>query len=252
MMARPFRGGLVSLSMLFTILLHMAEEGVRAGARAVRDWADRTERELVEALTHGDQGAFSWVVHKYWKSMHRVASGMLRSENVAAEVVQETWEAVFKEIGGFRGEASLRNWIFRILVNRARRVGKKEARSIPFSDLVRRDAEDDRRDPIDEFTGLGRWKSPVHGWRLIDPQNEAMNRQGVEILNRELENLPETQRVVVTMRDVEGLESKEVCSMLEISEANQRVLLHRGRTALRRALEAAEAEIDEGGGGAER
>jgi RNA polymerase sigma-70 factor (ECF subfamily) len=237
--------------MLLTILLHMAEEGVRAGARAVKGWADRTEKELVAALVDGDPSAFSWVVRKYWKSMHRVASGMLRSENVAAEVVQETWEAVFKEIGGFRGEASLRNWIFRILVNRAKRVGKKEARSIPFSDLVRRDTDGERRDPVDEFTDMGRWKSPVHGWRLIDPQNEAMNRQGLELLVRELEQLPETQRVVVTMRDVEGLESKEVCSMLEISEANQRVLLHRGRTALRRALEHAEADLDAGGGGAE-
>lgn len=241
----------MSISMLLTILLHMAEAGVRAGARTVAGWAERTERELVEALVNGDQGAFSWVVRKYWKSMHRVASGMLRSETVAAEVVQETWEAVFKEIGGFRGEASLRNWIFRILVNRARRVGKKEARSIPFSDLVRREAEADRRDPVDEFTFIGRWRSPVHGWRLIDPQNEAMNRQGLEILARELEKLPETQRVVVTLRDVEGLESKEVCEMLQISEANQRVLLHRGRTALRRGLEAAEADLGPGGGGAE-
>jgi RNA polymerase sigma-70 factor (ECF subfamily) len=237
--------------MLFAILLHMAEEGVRAGARAVAGWAERSEKELVAALIDGDQGAFNWIVRKYWKSMHRVASGLLCSESVASEVVQETWEAVFKEIAGFRGEASLRNWIFRILVNRARRVGKKEARSIPFSDLVRRDTEERRRDPIDEFTSIGRWKSPVHGWRLIDPQNEAMNRQGLELLAREIERLPETQRVVVTLRDVEGLESKEVCAMLEISEANQRVLLHRGRTALRRALEQAEADLDAVGGGAE-
>ena len=242
----------MSISMIFTILMHMAEEGVRSGARAVAGWADRTEQDLVAALVGGDQGAFSWIVRKYWKSMHRVASGMLRSETVAAEVVQETWLAVFKEIGGFRGEASLRNWIFRILVNRARRVGKKEARSIPFSDLVRRDAEGEQRDPVDDFTTMGRWKSPVHGWRLIDPQNEAMNRQGLELLGKELEKLPETQRVVVTMRDVEGLESKEVCTMLEISEANQRVLLHRGRSALRRALELAEADLDSAGGGAER
>lgn len=241
----------MSISMLLTVLLHMAEAGVHAGGRAVKGWAERAEKELVQALVDGDQGAFSWVVRKYWKSMHRVASGMLRSETVAAEVVQETWEAVFKEIAGFRGEASLRNWIFRILVNRARRVGKKEARSIPFSDLVRREAEADRRDPVDEFTFIGRWKSPVHGWRLIDPQNEAMNRQGLEFLSRELEKLPETQRVVVTLRDVEGLESGEVCEMLQISAANQRVLLHRGRTALRRALEAAEAELEPGGGGAE-
>jgi RNA polymerase sigma-70 factor (ECF subfamily) len=235
--------------MLLMLLFAVAGEGVRAGARALAGWAGKPEQELVAALVDGDQQAFAWIVRKYWKSMHRVASGLLRSETVAAEVVQETWEAVFKEIGGFRGEASLRNWIFRILVNRAKRVGKKEARSIPFSDLARRDAEDDRRDPVDEFTRMGRWRSPVHGWRLIDPQNEAMNRQGLEFLSRELSKLPETQRVVVTMRDVEGLDSKEVCALLEISEANQRVLLHRGRTALRRALEAEEARVGAPGPG---
>jgi len=240
----------LSLSLLLMFLFAVVGEGVRAGSRALSGWAGRTEQELVAALIEGDQQAFAWIVRQYWKSMHRVASGLLRSENVAAEVVQETWEAVFKEIRGFRGEASLRNWIFRILVNRAKRVGQKEARSIPFSDRARRDSEDDRRDPVDEFTGMGRWRSPVHGWRLIDPQNEAMNRQGLELLSRELSKLPETQRVVVTMRDVEGLESKEVCELLEISEANQRVLLHRGRTALRRALEAEEARLD--GGGAEK
>jgi RNA polymerase sigma-70 factor (ECF subfamily) len=239
----------MSISMLLTLFFGMVGDGVRAGAKAAAGWAGRPEKELVKALLDGDQEAFSWIVRKYWKSMHRVASGLLRSENVAAEVVQETWEAVFKEIGGFRGEASLRNWIFRILVNRARRVGKKEARSIPFSDLVRRDAEGERRDPVDEFTRLGRWRSPVHGWRLIDPHDEAANRQGLEFLAQELEKLPETQRVVVTMRDVEGLDSREVCEMLEISEANQRVLLHRGRTALRRALEAHEDRLDADGAG---
>jgi RNA polymerase sigma-70 factor, ECF subfamily len=224
-------------------LLQKIDEGVRSGASAVVDWAARTERELVGALRRGDEGAYSWLVRKHWPNMLRVARGMVRSESVAMEVVQETWEAVFKEIARFREDSSLRRWMYSILVNRARRVGKREARVIPFSMLARGDARGRERDPGDEFTWYGRWKSAVHGWRLIDPQSEAINRQGLRIIASALERIPETQRVVVTLRDVEGLGSREVCELLGISEANQRVLLHRGRTRLRLALERAEAEM---------
>ncbi len=234
--------------MLFRKLLQRIENGVRSGARAVVDWAARTEPELLGALLDGDAGAGEWLVRKHWKSMLRVARGLLRSEAVAAEVVQETWEAVFRGLAGFRGEASLRGWIYSILVNQARRVGRREARQVPFSDFARTDAEGREHDPVDEFTRLGRWRSPVHGWRLLDTRDEAMNRQGLEIIAATLETLPETQRVVVTMRDVEGLGSKEVCDLLGISDANQRVLLHRGRTRLRLALEAAEREPGARGG----
>jgi RNA polymerase sigma-70 factor (ECF subfamily) len=233
---------------LFTRLLQRIEDGVRSGARAVADWADRTEQELLRALMAGEPGAGEWLVKKHWRGMQRVARGLLRSEAVAMEVVQETWEAVFRGLPGFRGEASLRGWIYTILVNRARRVGRQEARQVPFSDLARQDAEGRERDPLDEFTRFGGWKSPVHGWRLLDPGDEAMTRQGLSIIAATLETLPETQAVVVTMRDVEGLDSKDVCGLLGISEANQRVLLHRGRTRLRLALEAAEGERDTAGG----
>jgi len=231
-------------------LLQRIEDGVRSGVRDVTDWAARTEQELLRALIAGESGAGEWLVKKHWKGMQHVARGLLRSEAVVMDVVQETWEAVFRGLPGFRGEASLRGWIYRILVNRARRVGRQEARQVPFSDLARQDAEGRERDPVDEFTRLGRWRSPVHGWRLLDPQDEAITRQGLAIIAATLETLPETQRVVVTMRDVEGLDSKEVCGLLGISEANQRVLLHRGRTRLRLALEAAESEPG-GPGGAE-
>jgi RNA polymerase sigma-70 factor (ECF subfamily) len=233
---------------LLTKLLQRIEDGARAGTRALIDWAVRTEAELLRALLDGDGGAGEWLVKQHWQGMLRVARGLVRSEAVAAEVVQETWEAVFRGLAGFRGEASLRGWIYRILVNRARRVGRQEARQVPFSDLARRDAEGRERDPVDEFTRLGRWRSPVHGWRLLDPRDEAITRQGLSIIAATLETLPATQAVVVTMRDVEGLGSKEVCELLGISEANQRVLLHRGRTRLRLALEAAEREPGAPGG----
>ena len=131
--------------------------------------------------------------------------------------------------------------MYRILINRAKRVGRRESRSLPFSSLKR--AGDDRRfdHDADEFTANDRWRSPVHGWRSMDPQLEVINREGLEILSRGMEDLPETQRTVVLLRDVEGLDGSEVSDMLGISLGNQRILLHRGRSALRRRLEAAEA-----------
>jgi len=213
---------------------------VKAASSAPGSWEDRPESELVDALIARDPGAFNWLVRKYWKSMHRVASGLLRTETVASEVVQETWEIVLKEIDGFRREASLKNWMFRILVNKAKRTGKREARSIPFSQLLTRDARENDSDPSDEFTSGQRWRSTVHAWSHLDPQQQTINNEGLRLLAGFLEDLPESQKVVVTLRDVENLGSAEVCDILDISEANQRVLLHRGRTALRRALEKAE------------
>lgn len=234
--------------MLIRKLLQRLEDGARAGLRSAVDWAARTEQDLLSALRDGDADAASWLVRRHWRGMLHVARGYLRNEELARDVVQETWEAVFKGLSAFRGEASLSGWMYRILINRARRVGRREARQVPFSDLAREDAEGGQRDPMDEFTWLGRWRSPVHGWRLLDPQREAINRQGLEIIAATLETLPETQQVVVTMRDVEGLGSREVCDLLGVSEANQRVLLHRGRTRLRRALEAAEGDLAASGG----
>jgi RNA polymerase sigma-70 factor (ECF subfamily) len=214
---------------------------VVAGGRVAIDWAHQTQQDLIKALLEKDEQAFSWLVRKNWPGMMRVARSILGSETLAAEVVQETWETVLKELNKFRGESTINTWMYRILINRAKRVGAKESRSFPFSSLKK--AGDDRRveHDADEFTSNGRWRSPVHGWRSIDPQLEAMNREGLEILSRGMEDLPETQRTVVLLRDVEGLDGSEVSDMLGISIGNQRILLHRGRSALRRLLEAAEA-----------
>jgi RNA polymerase sigma-70 factor (ECF subfamily) len=211
------------------------------GGRLAVDWAQQTQRDLIKALLGKDERAFSWFVRKNWPGMMRVARSILGSETLAAEVVQETWETVLKELGKFRGESTINTWMFRILINRAKRVGKRESRSLPFSSL--RKAGDDRRveHDADEFMSNGRWRSPVHGWRSIDPQLEVMNRQALEILSRGMETLSENQRTVVLLRDVEGLNGNEVSDMLGISIGNQRILLHRGRSVLRRLLEAAEA-----------
>ncbi len=214
---------------------------VQAAGKVV-DWTIRQQTDLIAAILDGDESAFAWLVKKHWGGMMRVSHGILGSESLASEVVQETWEAVFKGLKTFRGESSLSTWIFRIMVNRARRTGKKEARSIPFSGMRQEGSSKDEAQLEDEFTAKGRWNSPVHGWHSYDPQQEAMNREGIQLLANGLEELPESQRVVVSLRDVEGLDAKEVSEMLNLSPTNQRQLLHRGRTRLRRMLEAVEKE----------
>jgi RNA polymerase sigma-70 factor (ECF subfamily) len=177
--------------------------------------------------------------------MLRLARSLLGRDALAAEVVQDTWEIVLQQLMGFRGESSVRTWIYTILVHRARRIGPREARSLPFSSLVRPGDEGAGEiEGVDEFLSHGKWASPVHGWRMIDPLSEAMTREALTLLGAALERLPAAQRAVVTLRDLEGLDSDEVCRLLELTEINQRTLLHRGRQALRRALEAAERQLD--------
>jgi len=154
---------------------------------------------------------------------------------VAEEVVQDTFESVFKEIGGFRGEASLKTWTYRILVNRARRVGKRESRTLAFSDISRA-RDGNPQSPIEEHLVAQSLGDPVHARPAADPQTEAINRQRLRILAEGLRGLPARQAEIVVLRDMEGRRSREVTELLDISTGNQRVLLHRGRTALRAVM----------------
>jgi RNA polymerase sigma-70 factor (ECF subfamily) len=160
--------------------------------------------------------------------MVRVASAFVPSRAVAEEVVQDTWLGVVRGLPRFEGRSSLKTWIYRILVNRARTTGAREPRSVGL------DTGDGTRS--DDFTTQGAWREPPVIWtddienRLAAPEMAARIRQAVE-------QLPEAQRQVVTLRDVEGLSSSEVCDLLGISEGNQRVLLHRGRTRVRAMLD---------------
>ncbi len=184
--------------------------------------------ELIAGLQAGNEQAFAELVDRYHASMLRVASTFVPSRAVAEEVVQDTWLGVVRGIGRFEGRSSLRTWIFRILVNRARTTGAKEPRSVGL----------DSADGLssDRFSREGTWADPPAVWsddvedRLVAPQIAAKIREAVG-------SLPLPQRQVVTLRDIEGLSSGEVCSMLDISEGNQRVLLHRGRTRIRAMLE---------------
>jgi RNA polymerase sigma-70 factor (ECF subfamily) len=159
----------------------------------------------------------------------RLAASFGPSHAVAEEVVQDTWVAVLRGIGHFEGRSSFRTWLFRILVNRARTAGVRERRSIAVDDVG--PAVEASR-----FDDKGHWLSaPEHWVERVDDQHRAARM--AERIRSAIVDLPVRQREVVTLRDIEGLSSEQVCSVLDISEGNQRVLLHRGRSRLRQVLE---------------
>lgn len=195
---------------------------------------------LVDALRAGDERAFVGLVDTYASTMRRVARQYVATDEAADDVVQETFLGVIRGIDRFEGRSSLRTWIFRILVNRARTRGEREGRSRPFSSLVLHPDDEPMFDP-DRFlstgTMAGMWASPPS----LAPLPEAhvlATELGTE-LRAAMDHLAPSQRIVLELRDVQGLSSAEVCDLLDLSEANQRVLLHRARARMRAVLEAA-------------
>jgi RNA polymerase sigma-70 factor, ECF subfamily len=187
------------------------------------------DARLLALLRAGDEQAFVLLVHRYRASMLRLAAAYVPSQAVAEEVVQDAWLGFLRGLNAFEGRSSVRTWLFRILVNRARSARSKELRSTAVADLS--GTVDAAR-----FDASGGWVSPPQPWTdLVDDRLVA--QQMADAVTVAMEDLPDRQRAVVTLRDVEGLSSEEVCSVLEISEANQRVLLHRGRSRLRQLLE---------------
>ena len=188
-----------------------------------------TDAQLLTALRAGDERAFVTLVRRHHDAMLRLASSFVPNVAVAEEVVQDTWVGVLRGIDGFEGRSSFRTWLFRILVNRARTTGARERRTIAVGDTEAAVA-------ASRFDGGGSWASPPERWiEEVEDRLEAGKLAG--FLRTAIGDLPERQRQVVTLRDIEGLTSEEVCSVLEISESNQRVLLHRGRSRLRQAIE---------------
>jgi RNA polymerase sigma-70 factor (ECF subfamily) len=197
---------------------------------------------LVERLRAGDEEAFMDLVVGWSPSMLRVARMYVPSQAVAEDVVQETWLGVLNGIDRFEGRSSLRTWVFSILVNRARTRGERERRTVPFAALGRDSDSEDGFSAVDadRFVGsgneIGSWASPPVRW-WEEPERALDSSEAVQRIEGEIEKLPEMQRLVITMRDVDGLSSEEVRSALDISETNQRVLLHRARAKVRAALE---------------
>jgi RNA polymerase sigma-70 factor (ECF subfamily) len=199
------------------------------------------DHELVERLRAGDEDAFMDLVRRWSPSMLRVARMYVPSQSVAEEVVQDTWLGVLAGIDRFEERSSLRTWVFRILMNRARTRGQRERRTVPFAALAREETEGEfAAVDADRFVGrgdgVGSWAAPPVRW-WEEPERALDSAEAVELVEREVAKLPEMQRLVITMRDLEGLSSEEVRNALEISETNQRVLLHRARSKVRAALE---------------
>jgi RNA polymerase sigma-70 factor, ECF subfamily len=196
------------------------------------------QAELVAALRARNEAAFAALVSELGPSMLRVARMYVSTRAVAEEVVQETWLAVLTGIDRFEGRSSLKTWIFRILANRAKTRGEREGRTVPFSSVAGADRDGDERavDP-DRFLADGHWASPPSGWADL-PENRLEGKETLAVVQAAIAALPEAQRAVITMRDVEGWSSEDVRNVLELSESNQRVLLHRARAKVRRAIEA--------------
>lgn len=197
------------------------------------------EGALVAALRAGDEGAFAALVDRHTSAMLRVARGYVPSREHAEDVVQETWLALFKGIDAFEGRSSLRTWLFTVLINIAKKRGMKERRDAEVAQLAAIGAT---VDPA-RFRGSS---DPYPGHWLPDevpspfpetPEGSLLGSELRDVAKRELDKLPERQRVVVTLRDLLDMDSAEVSELLDITLANQRVLLHRGRAAVRQALE---------------
>jgi len=195
---------------------------------------------IVEALKRGDERTFSDLVAEFSPSMLRVARTYVSSRAVAEEVVQEAWLGVISGIGRFEGRSALKTWIFRILTNIAKTRGEREGRSVPFSSVGGREGEGEAAVDPDRFLDAGRWTghwtSAPSRWPEL-PEEQLVGRETVGVVEAAIAALPEVQRTVITLRDVEGWSSEEVRNALDLSETNQRVLLHRARSKVRKSLE---------------
>ena len=189
------------------------------------------ERDVVDRLRRGDEATFVGLVEKHGAAMRRLARAFVSTDASALEVVQEAWTAVLEGLAGFEGRSSLRTWIFQIVVNRAKTRGVRERRVVPMADPEDGDAA--AVDPA-RFDARGMWSAPPARWA---PDALLERKEIAELIRQALERLPERQRMVVTLRDVDGWTADEVCNVLDVNETNQRVLLHRGRSRLRALLE---------------
>lgn len=196
------------------------------------------EAQLVQALRQGDEAAFRALVERYHAALVRLAQFYVPDRAIAEDVAQETWLGVLRGLARFEGRASFKTWLFRILTNTAKTRGQRERRSLPFSAFEEPETDSEPAVNPDRFTAAHHWRpsaQPQPWDELPETYVEAQETQAH--LWAAIEALPAQQRAVITLRDIEGWSSEEVCNILEISETNQRVLLHRARAKVRGALE---------------
>ena len=204
--------------------------------------ARAAESELLEALRAGDEDAFAQLVREYQPSLVRVARIYVPTQAAAEEVAQETWLGVLKGLDRFEGRSSLRTWIFRILTNIAKTRAQRDGRTLPFSALQDPGRVPEAAVDADRFLDSehprwpGHWASKPQSWDTI-PEERLLGRETRAVIEEAIEALPANQRAVISLRDIEGWSSEEVRNTLDLSETNQRVLLHRARSKVRRALE---------------
>ena len=196
------------------------------------------DHELVQRLRDRDESAFVELIDRYGATMLRVAQMYVRDRATAEEVVQETWLAVLNGIDRFEERSSLKTWLFRILTNRAKTRGQRDGRMVPFSALAGASDEPDPSVDPDRFFGPdsphpGAWAAPPVAW----PQEKLLESETLGVIEMAIDELPEAQRDVILLRDVDGWTPMEVSDALGITDGNQRVLLHRARSRVRAALE---------------
>jgi RNA polymerase sigma-70 factor (ECF subfamily) len=197
---------------------------------------------LLAAVRRGDEGAFALLIDRYHLSLVRIATLFVRDRGVAEDVAQETWIGVLRGLGRFEGRSSFRTWLFGILANQARRRGERERRLIPFSALAQPSGADaepavepDRFLPAGH-EWAGHWASAPAAWSST-PEDTLLSGEMRQEIARAIAELPPNQQAVITLRDVEGWDSAEVCNVLRLTPTNQRVLLHRARSRVRQTLE---------------
>lgn len=197
----------------------------------------REEADLIAGLRAGDEAAFRALLRTYGSGLLRVAQMYVSNRAAAEDVVQEAWVGVLRGIERFEGRSSLKTWLFRIVVNTAKTRGVRDARSVPFSSV---EGEGGTVSP-DRFLAEserfpGHWSVPPSSWAGI-PDERLVADETLAVVRRAIDRLPEAQRTVITLRDIEGFDAGEVCNALDLTETNQRVLLHRARARVRAALE---------------
>ena len=201
--------------------------------------ATASDEQIVAALRAGDERTFRELFERTYPMLKRVARGYVSSEAVAEEIVQDTWLAIVTGIERFEGRSALSTWIFSILTNQAKNHRARERRALPLSCVAPADAEEPVVDPDrfqkDDEAWPGHWATPPRPWQK--PERRLLSLEAREQLKEALAQLPERQRLIVVLRDVEGLSAEEVCDLVGLSQENQRVLLHRGRSRVRAFLE---------------
>jgi RNA polymerase sigma-70 factor, ECF subfamily len=214
-------------------------EEIRSSAEAAVPPPDEKSDEavVIGALRAGDEAAFRALMDRHESAMLRMAQIHVGSHAVAQDVVQETWLAVVRGIHSFRQQSSLKTWIFRILVNRARTWGFREARSLPFSELATRDTDAEHGDGVPDQILANRAGAALAS-SARSPLLCVLDGELRVRIDAEIDRLPERQRQILILRDVEGWTAEDVCNVMRISETNQRVLLHRARSRMRRELAA--------------